>query len=119
MAAAGNVMEKFSDGNAAELNSFLAKFDRCCLIGNKVDADGSPVKGQLLMLFVEGRARATLEEFEQTRGGVQQTYVDLAAKLREHFDNAETRETSMSLFETRVKKVNESEEEFMLQLLKL
>ena len=112
-------LEKFSDGNAAELNSFLSKFDRCCLIGNKIDAENAPVKGQLLMLFVEGRARATLEEFEQTRAGVQQTYADLAGKLREHFDNAETRETSMSLFEARVKKVNESEEEYMLQLLML
>ena len=113
MAAATNTyifssLEKFADGNGAELNSFLAKFDRCCLIGNKADADGQPIKGQLLMLFVEGRARATLEEFEQTRGGAQQTYADLAGKLREHFDNAETRETSNSLFEARVQKVNES-----------
>ena len=114
-----SALEKFADGNGAELNSFLTKFDRCCLIGNKADADGQPIKGQLLMLFVEGRARATLEEFEATHGGRQQTYVDLAAKLREHFDNAETRETSMSLFEARIQKVNESEEEFMLQLLKL
>ena len=60
-------LEKFANGNGAELNSFLAKFDRCCLVGNKADADGQPIKGQLLMLFVEGPARATLEEFEQTR----------------------------------------------------
>ena len=71
------------------------------------------------MLFVQGWARATLEEFEQTRAGVQQTYADLAAKLRVHVDNAETRETSMSLFEARLKKVNESDEEYMLQLFML
>ena len=111
-------MEKFSDGNGAELNSFLSKFDRCCVIGNKVDGD-TPVKGQLLMLFVEGRARAALEEYEQTQGGNQQTYDALAAKLREHFDNAETRENSMSMFDVSCQKVNESEEEFMLRLLML
>ena len=124
MAATSNAyifssLEKFSEGNGAELSSFLSKFDRCCLIGNKVDANDAPVKGQLLMLFVEGRARATLEEYEQTQGGVQQTYAALAAKLREHFDNEETRENSMSLFEARIKKINESEEEFMLALLML
>jgi hypothetical protein len=111
-------LEKFSDGNGAELKSFLSKFSRCCVIGNKVDGD-TPVKGQLLMLFVEGRARAALEEYEQTQGGNQLTYAALSAKLLEHFDNAETRETSMSLFDVCCQKVNESEEEFMLRLLML
>ena len=110
-------LEKFSDGNGAELKSFLAKFDRCCVIGNKVDGD-TPVKGQLLTLFVEGRARAALEEYEQTEGH-QLTYAALSARLTEHFDNAETRETSMALFDVCVQKADESEEEFMLRLLML
>ena len=124
MAATSNAyifstLEKFSDGNGAELNSFLAKFERCCVIGNKVDADGNPVKGQLLMLFVEGRASAILEEYEQTAGGNQLTYAELSQKLKDHFDSAETRENSMAMFESRIQKVNETEEEFMLDLLKL
>ena len=61
-----STLEKFSEGNGAELNSFLSKFDRCCVIGNKVDVDNNPVKGQLLMLFVAGRASAILEEFEHS-----------------------------------------------------
>ena len=124
MAAGSNAymfstLEKFSDGNGAQLNSFLSKFDRCCVIGNKVDADANPVKGQLLMLFVEGRASAILEEYEQTQGGNQLTYAVLAQKLRDHFDSAETRENSMPIIEGRIQKVNETEEEFMLDLLKL
>ena len=71
------------------------------------------------MLFVEGRASAILEEYEQTQGGNQLTYAALAQKLRDHFDSAETRENSMSMFEGRIQKVNETEEEFMLDLLKL
>ena len=53
-----STLAKFSEGNGAELSSFLSKFERCCLIGNKVDVENNPVKGQLLMLFVEGRASA-------------------------------------------------------------
>ncbi len=113
-----STLQKFSDGDATDLNAFLSKFDRCCVVANKVDAD-VPIKGQLLMLFVEGRARAALEEFELSNGGQQQTYAALVAKLKEYFDSAEARETSMTLFEARVKKINESEEEFMLQLLRL
>ena len=114
-----STLEKFSDGNGTELNAFLSKFDRCCVVANKVDADNVPVKGQLLMLFVEGRARAALEEFELTNGGVQQTYNALVAKLKEYFDSSSARESSMTLFESRTLKVSETEEEFMLQLQRL
>ena len=71
------------------------------------------------MLFVEGRARAALEEFELTQNGVQQTYAALKAKLKEYFDSSSARESSMHQFDNRVQKANESEEEFMLQLLML
>ena len=46
-------LKKFSDGNGAELNAFLNQFNKCCVVGNKVDGD-TPVKGQLLMLNVWG-----------------------------------------------------------------
>ncbi len=113
-----STLEKFSDGTGTDLNAFLSKFDRCCAVTNKVDGD-VPIKGQLLMLFVEGRARAGLEEFELSQNGVQQTYAALVAKLKEYFDSTASRETSQILFDTRSKKLNESEEEFMLQLLRL
>ena len=47
-------MGKFSDGTGLDLNEFLDRFDRCCLVANKVDAQDAPVKGQLLMLWKEG-----------------------------------------------------------------
>ena len=114
-----STLEKFSDGSSTDLSSFLAKFDRCCVVANKADAANNPVKGQLLMLFVEGRARAVLEEYELTQGGNPLTYTVLIAKLKEHFDSAHMKESSMLQFESRIKKVNESEEEYMLQLFKL
>ena len=110
-------LKKFSDGNGAELNAFLNQFNKCCVVGNKVDGD-TPVKGQLLMLNVEGRAQAALDEFELDQGAPQ-TYDALVAKLREYFDSAAARETSMNLFDDRKKKLNETEEEFMVELLKL
>ena len=47
-----STLEKFSDGDGTKLNAFLSKFDRCCLVANKVDAENAPVKGQLLMLYL-------------------------------------------------------------------
>ena len=111
-------LEKFSDGNGTELNAFLSKFDRCCVISNKADGN-VPVKGQLLMMFVEGRARAALEEYELSQNGQQQNYDALVIKLKEYFDNSSSRQRSMMLFENRKQRVNESEEEFMLALLRL
>ena len=107
-------LEKFSDGNATQLHSFLARFDRCCTVANKADGQ-TPIKGQLLMLYVEGRARAALEEFELSQGEPQ-TYDALVAKLKEYFDNSSARQKSMMLFENRKQKLTESEEEFMLEL---
>ena len=114
-----STLERFSDGNKTGLNTWLKKFDRCCVVANKVDGDNGNIKGQLLLLFVDGRARAILEEFEETQGGQPQTYDALIAKLKEHFDDVTTREYGMKLFENRIKKLNESEEEFMLDLVKL
>ena len=111
-------LEKFSDGNSTDLHSFLSRFDRRCSVANKVDGD-TPVKGQLLMLWVEGRARAALEEFELTQGGVKQTYDANVAKLKAYFDSPSSRQASMMLFEGRKQKIQESEEEFMLDLLRL
>ena len=110
-------LKKFSDGNATELYNFLNKFDRCCAVANKVDGE-VPVKGQLLMLHVEGRAEAALQEYELSQGAVQ-TYANLRAKLIEYFDSTSSREKSMKLFENRKQKLTESEEEYMLDLFSL
>ena len=111
-------MGMFADGNGNDLNIFLNKFDRCCAIANKVDGD-TPVKGELLMLFLEGRALAALEEYELSQAGVHQTYDTCVRKLKEYFDSTSAREASMTLFEKRKQKINESEEGFILELLRL
>ena len=110
-------LAKFSDGTGTDLAEFLSRFNRCCIVSNKVDGD-TPVKGQWLMFHVEGRARAALEEFELTQGGPQ-TYAELERKLKECFDSPAARETSSIKFDSRRKKVNETEEEFMLELHRL
>ena len=110
-----SALAKFTDGNGTQLRTFLSKFERCCSVTGKVDGE-TPVKGQLLMMCVEGRALAALDEFELSQGVGQQTYDALKAKLLEYFDSTAARETSMVLFDDRKQKVNETEEEFMLDL---
>ena len=76
MAASSYILstsEKFSDGSTTDINLWLRKFDRCCVVAHKVDGENGNVKGQLLMLFVDGRARAVLEEYEEAQGGNQQS----------------------------------------------
>ena len=70
-------------------------------------------------MFVEGRAKAILEEFEETRGGIPLDFATLSAKLKEHFEDVSGRENGMMIFESRVKQLNESVEEFMQALVSL
>ena len=111
-------LSKFSDGNGKDLALFLNEFDRCCGIANKVDGD-TPVKENLLMMFVEGRAKAALQQYELSQNGVHQTYDTLKGKLKEYFDSTAARETANTLFERRTQKINETEEEFMLDIMRL
>ena len=85
---------KFSDGTGIDLIEYLSRFDRCCVVANKMDAENSPVKGQLLMLHVEGRARTALEEYELSQGGVPQPYATLKQQLLDCFVSTSARETS-------------------------
>ena len=43
------------------------------VVTQKADGENGNVKGQLLMLFADGQARAVLEEYEEAQGGNQQT----------------------------------------------
>ena len=114
-----STLEKFADDSKMTLDHWLRKFERCCIVAKKTDGAEGNVKGQLLLLYVEGRARAILEEFEDSQGGEPQTYAALVAKLKEHFESSLTREQAMKNFETRIQRFAESEEEFMLDLVKL
>ena len=55
----------------------------------------------------------------ESQGGASQTYATLSGKLKEHFENALTRENAMKTFERAEQKIDESEEEFMMTLLSL
>ena len=106
-------LEKFN--GEADLESWLRGFDRCCLVANKTD---DLVKGQLLLLFVEKRARAVLEELEEEKGAPQK-FTECRDRLKTVFDTAASRESKMADFETRIQGIEESEDEFMLILLRL
>ena len=109
----------FSDGTGLDLHEFLERFDRCCLVANKLDVADAPVKGQLLMLHLEGRARAALGEFELSLNNVPQAYAPLKARLIECFDSASAREASQNLFDNSTKPLNKTEEEYLLHLHRL
>ena len=98
-----------------DLNTWLREFERCCVIANKQDDN---VKGQYLMLCVEGRAKVVLEKFEAETGEPQE-YDDLVAELKRVFDTTASREAKMAIFEKRMMRIGETEEAFMLDLLKL
>ena len=68
------------------------------------------------MLCVDGRAKACLEQFEDAKKEPQK-YSALKNQLQEIFDSPSDREAKMSNFEQRIQRVNESEEEFMTNLL--
>lgn len=76
------------------------------------------VKCQLLMLFVEGQAKAILDDFEDL-WGKPQDYDDLVIKLLEVCDSVVNQEGKKIQFENWMQKLNESEDEFMFELVKL
>ena len=108
-----NKLEKY-DGQK-DLTEWFRNFERCCLVANKTD---DTVKGQLLMLFVEGQAKAVLEELEELKAEPQ-TLTSCKERLKTVFDTVAIREDKMALFETRTQQLGESEVEFMLALLRL
>ena len=54
-------LEKFN-GDNIDLVPWLRQFDRLCIAG-KLTFEA--VKGQLLMIFVDGQAKAVLESYEE------------------------------------------------------
>ena len=70
------------------------------------------------MLCVGGRAKAVLDD-DETEQGTAQDFDSLVAKLTDTFNSTTSRETIMTMFEERRQQIGETEEEFMLQLLRL
>ena len=48
-------LDRFSDAGSNDLDTWLRNFDHCCAIANKND---DTVKRHILMLFVDGQAKA-------------------------------------------------------------
>ena len=86
-AAASNIfftkLVKYKGDICEDLHTWLREFERCCVIANKQEPN---VKGQYLMLCVEGRAQAVLEKFETEQGAAQEFDI-LVAELQRVFDN--------------------------------
>ena len=70
------------------------------------------------MLFVDGQAKAVLEELEEVKEAPQK-FSDSVTKLKEVFHTVAAREAKMADFEVRKQCIAESEDEFMLVLVKL
>ena len=108
-----NKLTKF-DGTG-DFKSWLQKFNRCCIITNKVEEE---IKGQLILLCLEGQALAIGEQLEYEREGAQ-TFTEVKDRLDGVFDTSAGRETKMTAFENRIQQVGESEDAFMLELVQL
>ena len=106
-------LEKFN--GKGDLKSWFQKFNRCCTIAQKTEDD---IKGQVIMLCLEGQALAVAEQLEYERDGLQ-TFNNVKTRLESVFDTSAGRELRMQEFENRMQRVDESEDEFMLELVQL
>ena len=106
-------LEKFTGDGHIDLRQWLRNFDRCCVIAEKSD---DLVVGQILMLCVDGRAKAVLDQFEEEQGDPQK-YSELKKQLKAVFDSDSDCEAHMTAFERCVQRIGKSEEEFMTHLL--
>ena len=109
-------LEKFAGQRGDDLTSWLRKLERCCVISGKSDDD--LVKGQLLLLCLCGQALSVAERLEDEKKEPQE-FADLKAKLVAVFNSHANRENKQEEFEKRHIEINESEDEFMLGLIKL
>ena len=110
-----NRIDKFSGNGETDFSSWLRTFDRACTIAQKTE---ELVKGQIMMTCLTGQAMAAAENLE-LRKGAQQPYAELKKELESVFNSAASREARMVEFDNRIQRVNESEDEFMLSLVKL
>ena len=108
-------VEKFDGKGDVDLSSWLRSFDRCCTISQK---DDDLIQGQLLMLCLAGQALAVAEHLEEEKK-TQQKYSEIKVRLESVFKTAAIKEVKMGEFENRIQRLDESEDEFMLSLIKL
>lgn len=122
MASGGNLsifqkLEKFSGQcNNDDLSSWIRKFERCCVIAGKSGDD--LVKGQLMMLSLSGQALAVAERFEEEKNTAQ-NFTAIKGKLETVFNSDADKQCKQEEFEKRHLRIDETEEELMLALVKL
>ena len=69
------------------------------------------------MLFIERQAKPLFDDFEEVRGNTQ-GYEDLVIKFEEVVDSVVNQKEKI-IFENQMQKLNESEDKFMFDLVKL
>ena len=108
-------LDKFSGQNDDDLSCWFRGFNRCCVIAGK---DDDLVKGQLLMLCLCGQALAVAERLEEEKQ-TPQKYTELKERLETVFNSEADKELKQAKFEKRHSEINETDDEFMLDLIKL
>ena len=104
-------LDKF-DGTNTDLQSWLRNFERCCtIVGNSVEDE--LVKGQLLFLCLTGQAFAVVEQLEEEKKP-NRSFQIWKKGLKVSFNQC----TKMAEFDQRIQLVTESEDEFILSLVK-
>ena len=88
-------LEKFAGDGHVDLRQWLRNFDKCCVIAEK---SADLVVGQLLMLCVDGHAKAVLDQFEKEQGDTQKNS-ELKKQLNAVFYSDSDREARMTAFE--------------------
>ena len=110
-----STLEQFTGDGGLDFCQWLHSFERCCVIADK---DDNLVQGQILMMCIDGRAKAIFDQFEAEKGSLQK-YTALKAQLTAVFDSPADHEAHMTAFERCIQQLNESEDEFMTSLLSL
>ena len=81
-------LEQFTGDGGFDWRQWIHSFERSCVIVGK---DDDLVKGQILMMCIDGRAKAILDQFEAEKGSPQK-YTTLKAQLSTAFDSPADRE---------------------------
>ena len=97
-----NSLEKFN--GTGDLKTWLTRFRRCCRVTNKNEDD---VKGQLVLLCLEGQALAVAEQLETERDGAQ-TFAQVVERLENVFDTAASVKSGTQNQERRITCFNNS-----------
>ena len=110
-----NKLNRFSGHSSMDMQPWLHIFECCCIVTSKSD---DLAKGRLLMLCLTGQALAVAEQLEENKK-TPQKYTAIKERLEAVFNTAADHEVKQTEFERRRLNNNETEDEYMLKLVKL